>query len=102
MKPNRKKLHVDHHFDDLGDDLSGLGADIAFLTADIELTDESNSDSDEEANALVHNWFGNHTMHARNVTGLFSATASLQSAARNIKAHCHFQSRSSNPFSEKV
>ena len=84
MKAIRKKMHVDHHFDDLGDDLSGLGADIAFLTADTELTDESNSDSDEVANALVHNWFGNNTMHARNVTDLFSATASLRSTEPEI------------------
>ena len=50
IKPNRKKMHVDHHFDDLGDDLSGLGVDIAFLTADTELTDASHSSGDEEAN----------------------------------------------------
>ena len=84
VKPNRKKMHVDHHFDDLGDDLSGLGADIAFLLADTELTDDSNSDSDEEANALVHNWFGNNSMHARNVTDLFSATANLKSIEPGI------------------
>ena len=77
-------MHVEHHFDDLGDDLSGLGANTTFLTADTELTDESNSSSDEEANALVHNWFGNNTMHAQNVTDLFSATASLKSTEPQI------------------
>ena len=66
-------MHVDHHFDDLADDLSGLKVDIAFLTADKELTDASHSSSDEEANALVHNWFGNQAMHAQNVTDLLSS-----------------------------
>ena len=84
IKPNRKKMHVDHHFDDLGDDLSGLGIDIALFTADTGLTDASNSDSDEEANALVHNWFGNQTMHAQNVTDLFSSINSLQSSEPEI------------------
>ena len=84
IKPNRKKMHVDHHFDDLGDDLSGLGVDIALLIADTELTDASNSDSDEEANALVHKWFGNQSMHAPNVTGLFSSMTSLRSSEPEI------------------
>ena len=77
-------MHVEYHFDDLGDNLSGLGADIAFLTADTELTDESDPDSDEEANVLVHNWFGNQTMQARSVTDLYSATASLHSTEPEI------------------
>ena len=58
---------------------SGLGEDIAFHTADTELIDESDPDSDEEANVLVHNWLGNQKMQLRNVYALISATASLQS-----------------------
>ena len=77
-------MHVEHHFDDLGDDLSGLGADAALLVADVELTDESNSDSDEEANSMVHNWFGNNSMHAQIVADLFSATESLRSTEPEI------------------
>lgn len=75
IKSKRRPVHVEHRFGDL----SGLGAEIAFLTADTELTDASDPDSDVEASVLVHNWFGNQTMQARNAYDLIPATTSLQS-----------------------
>ena len=53
IKSKRRPVHVEHTFDDFGDNLSGLGVDIAFLTADTELTDESDPDSDEEYTAYT-------------------------------------------------
>ena len=42
----RKKFVEDHH-DDLGEDLSGLGKDLAYLSADVT-EDILETDSDEE------------------------------------------------------
>ena len=71
-------MHVDHRFGDLSNNLSVFKTNIAFHFADTELTDDSRSDSNEEPNDLVHNWFKNNTMHERNVTDLFSATAIIK------------------------
>jgi hypothetical protein len=67
IKPKRKPVHVESHFDDLGDDLSGLGDDAAFLTADVTRSDWTDEESDEEANSLVHNLFGPNQMNTSNI-----------------------------------
>ena len=70
MKPKRKPVHVESHFDDLGDDLSGLGDDAAFLTADVTRSDWTDDESDDEANPLVHALFGPNQMHVSSVFAL--------------------------------
>ena len=94
-------MHVEHHFDDLGDNLSGLGVDVALLTADTERTDESDPDSDEEPNSLVHNWFGNQKMQVDNIHDLISATASSQNTEPEL-LKLTATSRSSHALSAKI
>ena len=55
IKPKRKPVHVEDHHDDLGDDLSGLGDDLTFLTSDIGPPDWTDNESDNEAESLVRN-----------------------------------------------
>ena len=47
--PKKRKIAVEEHYDDLGDDLSGLGGDIDFWSATYHVEEyEPNSSSDEE------------------------------------------------------
>ena len=49
-QPKKRKKHVEERFDDLGDDLSGLGDNLQFLSADYlpEYNDSSDDDRDDE------------------------------------------------------
>ena len=49
-------MHVEDHHDDLGDDLSGPGDDLTFLTADITPTDWTDDEGDHDAETIVHQW----------------------------------------------
>ena len=44
---------VQHHYDDSGDDLSGLGDDIEFPTADLPPQDWIDDESDDDAETIV-------------------------------------------------
>ena len=50
IKPKRKPHVVEEHYDDLGDDLTGLKTDVQFLAADVthpEWSDDSDSGAED-------------------------------------------------------
>ena len=49
-------MYVEDHHDDLGDDLSGLGDDLQFLTADVTPSDWTDDEDDQEAESIVLHW----------------------------------------------
>ena len=46
-QPKKIHKHVEHHFDDLGDDLSGLGTDLAWHMMEIDPTEEADAESSD-------------------------------------------------------
>ena len=62
-KPKRRPKPVESHYDDLGDDLSGLGEDVKMLYADLveeclSDSDTDNSDDDHVASICHFAFFG--------------------------------------------
>ena len=41
QEPKRKRFNIEQHFDDCGSDLSGLGSEVAYLSADYVIADRS-------------------------------------------------------------
>jgi len=58
LKPKKKKVPVEEHYDDLGDDLSGLGADVEMhaQTYHVDLY-EPDTSSDEEFVSGMTTWY---------------------------------------------
>ena len=56
-EPTKRRKAVEAHFDDLGDDITGLGGDLPYLFADYlpEYAD-SESDTDGESEVFIANW----------------------------------------------
>ena len=56
-EPTKRKKAVEAHYDDLGDDLTGLSGDLAYLFADyLPEYLASESETDDEAETLIANW----------------------------------------------
>ena len=56
-EPVKRKKAVEAHYDDLGDDISGLNGDLAYLFADyLPECADTESDTDGESEVFIANW----------------------------------------------
>ena len=56
-EPTKRRKMVEAHFDDLGDDITGLGGDLPYLFADyIPEYADSESETDGESEVFIANW----------------------------------------------
>ena len=84
LKPKKIPKHVEDGSDDCGDDLSGLGKDIALLQYDVhhEAICESDSD-DDDSETLWLDIFGKLPQETTRTANSFSIIASLCCGKKN-------------------